>query len=238
MPLNVLFLHGSADSPQVFNNIAALLRDRHHVHTPAFPPVTAPLALTTDLPWLDAQMQQTGARVLVAHSYGALLALRWALAHPHALDALVLAEPIAWGIARHLPDVAARLAELDQACVVQFGLGAPEPPMQWLVDYWNGQGFWAGLPPKVRAHLLAGVARTHAEVASGGADRTSIEEVGNLQVPLHLLAGEKTTAESLTVSRTLAAAAPRAQLTVIPGVGHQFLRSHAQTVVDVVEAGI
>lgn len=236
MPLNILFLHGSADSPQVFNNISALLRDRHQIHTPAFPPVTTPLALTIDLLWLDQQMRQTGARVLVAHSYGALLALRWALAHPEGLDGLVLAEPIAWGVARHLPDVAARLAELDRECVAQFGSGQPEPPLQWLVDYWNGGGFWAALPPKVRAHLLAGVPRTQAEVASGGADRTSAEELMNLKVPLHLLAGEKTTAESLTIAKIIATTVPRAQLTVIPGVGHQFLRSHAQVVVDSIES--
>lgn len=222
----VVLLHGSADSPAAWQPVAALLAERWQVTAPALPPITSGLALDRDLPWLDEVMTATGARALAGHSYGALLALRWALAHPGRLDHLLLAEPIAWGIAREVPGMAARLGELGRLCIDRFAAGKAAEATAWLVDYWNGAGFWARLPPKIHAALIAGSPRTFAEVSCGGADGTNAAELASLGVPTHLLAGANTTAESLMVSRLLAAAIPGAQLTVLEGAGHQFLRSH------------
>lgn len=230
----VVLLHGSADTPLAWQAVATRLSEHFQVWAPALPPLTGGAALDTDLPWLDAVLAATGARVLAAHSYGALLALRWALAHPGRLDRLVLAEPIAWGAAHGLPAMADRLAELQHLCLDKFAANDPAAAMAWLVDYWNGAGFWQRLPEKVRASLSAGGSRTFAEVASGNADRTNAAELAGLTVPTRLLAGGQSTAESLTVSRRLAAAIPGAELTVIEGAGHQFLRSHP----DVVAAAV
>lgn len=228
----VLLLHGSADSPQAWHAVMARLSDRYRLWAPALPPVTEGLAIDQDLPWLDDLLAQTGARVLAAHSYGALLALRFALSQskgPAArLDRLVLAEPIAWGIAQ--PEVDERLAELRRLSLDQFDAGNYDEAMRWLVDFWNGAGFWGRLPDKVRAGLLAGAARTHAEVASGRADRTHAAELLGLQVPTRLLAGALSPPESVLVSRRLAAGIPGASLTLLAGAGHQFLRSHAAEV--------
>ncbi|MSP92021.1 MAG: alpha/beta fold hydrolase, partial [Myxococcales bacterium] len=89
----ILLLHGSADTPQAWSAVAQRLGPSVAVVAPALPPIQTPLALDTDLPWLTEVMATTGARTLGGHSYGALLALRWALAHPGQLDRLVLAEP-------------------------------------------------------------------------------------------------------------------------------------------------
>lgn len=230
----VVLLHGSADSPSAWQGVTQALRETHTVHAPLLPPQVAAKALDSDLPWLDALMAHSGARVLAAHSYGALLALRWALAHPGALDRLVLCEPIAWGIARQDATTAARLEELDVQCVQRLARGEALPGLEWLVDYWNGAGFWARLPSRVHAALLAGFPRTAAEVASGGADATNALEVSALAVPTHLLAGALSTPESQTVARLLAAAIPGARLQVLEGAGHQFLRSHAAQVVQAI----
>lgn len=235
----VVLLHGSADSPAAWAGVARLLSAQWTVFAlplPSLPDTDgAPLpALDADLPWLDTVMAETGARLLAAHSYGALLALRWALRNSSRLDGLVLAEPIAWGLIADQPAGAHKLAELEQRCVSRLLQGEVEAPLQWLVDYWNGEGFWVGLPERVRVALRATAPRTRAEVHSGGLDRTSPQELRGLTVPTALLAGSATTAESLAVSRQLAAHLPNAQLTLVAGAGHQFLRSHA----DVVAAAV
>ena len=222
----VVLLHGSADTPLAWQAVAEILAARFEVWAPALPARADGLAIEGDLPWLGALLARSEARVLAGHSYGALLALRWALAHPGALDRLVLAEPIAWGVGRDLPAFAPRLAELEERCLARFAAGAIEPAMEWLVDYWNGAGFWARLPDKVRAALRAGAPRTGAEVASGAADRTSAAELAGLAVPTSVIAGAASTAESLAVSRRIASAVPDARLTVLAGAGHQFLRTH------------
>ncbi len=232
-----LLLHGSADSPAAWQAVRALLEPGMEVHAPALPPMPDSLppgtpALAVDLPWLTRLMAQTGARVLVAHSYGALLALHWALAHPGELDALVLAEPICWGLLRGLGPSAA-FAELDQ-CVQQFQAGDSEPAMRWLVDYWNGPGFWLGLPDRIRAGLAATATRTCAEVLSGNGDSTAPADLLQLPKVTRLLCGTHTTAESQLVQQTFAAARPDVRLAWAEGAGHQFLRSHAALVAAVV----
>jgi pimeloyl-ACP methyl ester carboxylesterase len=230
----VVLLHGSADSPLAWQGVVAKLQDSHTVHAPPLPPVQTPVALDNDLPWLDRLLHDTQARVLAGHSYGALLALRWALRNPNRLDRLVLGEPIAWGIVRHDPAVDAKLLELAR-CLDQWAAGDDDGGFQWLVDYWNGAGFWQRLPTKVQAALMAGVARTRAEVSSGGADRTNAAELATLAVPTVVVAGEKTTAESLLVAHRLAECIPDARLVVLPGAGHQFLRSHAAEVARAID---
>lgn len=232
-----VLLHGSADSPAAWQAVRALLAPHLAVHTPALPalPADAPpqvAALDVDLPWLSAQLAATGARVLVAHSYGALVALHWALAHPGELDALVLAEPICWGLIRG-SGAPAVLAELDR-CVALFEGGQPEPAMRWLVDYWNGAGFWQGLPERIRQALLSTAPRTAAEVRSGNRDRTTAAALQRLPPVTRLLCGSASTAESQAVQRAFAAARPDVRLAWAEGGSHQFLRSHAALLAQVV----
>lgn len=230
---SVVLLHGSADTAAAWRDVVALLAVDHDVWAPTLPafpaetPAGAVAALDIDLPWLDALMAASGARLLVAHSYGALLALRWALGRPGALDRLVLGEPIAWGIAHRDPTTATRLAELDRECRRAFARNDSEAAMNWLVDYWNGPGFWRALPARIQQAALAGAPRTFAEVTSGSADATSADELARLQVPTVMLCGSQTTPESQVVSRAIAAAIPGATLRWLDRGGHAFLRSHA-----------
>ncbi len=232
----VVLIHGSADKPTTWLPVMQTLAGQFHLFAPGLPPIApeevaaGKLALDLDLPWLDDVLTSTGARILAAHSYGALLALRWALAHPGRLDRLVLIEPICWGMVADAGTAHQRLGELRDFCLHAFARGEVEPAMHWLVDYWNGQGFFAGLPERVRAGLLSLYGRTWAEVASGGGDQTHAAEVCTLTTDVRLLAGEHTTAESLAVMRALAAALPRAPLQVLQGATHQCLKSHAAQV--------
>lgn len=233
----LVLLHGSADSPAAWQAVRTLLEPQFAVHTPALPVLPADFpsqrpAFDVDLPWLSQQVAQTGARVLVAHSYGGLLAVHWALAHPGEIDALVLAEPICWGLIRDLGPRPA-FAELDR-CVAQLQAGDAEPAVRWLVDYWNGQGFWTKLPDRIRAGLLATASRTCAEVRSGNADATTAADLQRLPRVTRLLCGTATPIESQLVQRAFASARPDVQLAWAEGAGHQFLRSHAELVAKVV----
>lgn len=231
-----VLIHGSADKPTTWLPVMQALAGQFHLLAPGLPPIAVEepaggkLALDLDLPWLDEVLTASGARILAAHSYGALLALRWALAHPGRLDRLVLIEPICWGMVAGHGTASQKLDELRDLCLHAFARGEVESAMHWLVDYWNGPGFFAGLPERIRAGLVAHYGRTWAEVASGGGDHTSATEVRTLTMEVLLLAGEHTTAESLAVMRALAAALPRAPFQVLTGATHQCLKSHAAQV--------
>lgn len=235
----LVLIHGSADTPQAWGKAVSQLESSFTVYSPSFPPLPSarpgdlspPLAIDTDLPWLTALLDHTGARVVAAHSYGALLALRWVVAHPGRLTGLVLGEPIAWGLIRDQMAQDPTFAQLD-ACVGMFKRGEHTQALGWLINYWNGNGFWEGLPGKVRAGLLAGAPRTAAEVQSGNADLTHSEELSRLRLKVAVLAGSQTTPQSLQVQARLARSIPGAELVHLAGGGHQFLRTHPTIVAD------
>lgn len=239
----IVLIHGSADVPQAWAGVARLLRERFTVFTPALPPLAVvasgskghgkAVALDTDLPWLEGLLEYTGARLVAAHSYGALLALRFSLAHPEALSGLVLAEPIAWGMVRDAEEHRRAFEELSQS-VVLFDEGHTEAALEWLIDYWNGQGYWSRLPERIRKGLIARADRTAAEVRSGSLDQTHAAEVAQLRPATCLIAGAATTSQSLYVQHRLAQAIPNAQLRIIPEAGHQHVRSHPEPVAEAI----
>lgn len=238
----VVLLHGSADTPQAWRGVVSALGDRFAVDCPALPALTAIAAagaasadsgsadrgsaLAIDLPWLTAHMQQQGARILVGHSYGGLLALRWALQNPLALDALVLIEPIAWGVLRQGRTKDHVDVGLLEACASLFAHGEAAQAMANLVDYWNGGGTWMRLPAAVRDQLLAQVARTAAEVRAGATDRTTAQEFATLQGHVALLCGAQTTDASRWVQHQLASARPATKFKLVDGAAHGLVRSH------------
>ncbi len=240
-------LHGSADSSAAFRPLAAALATDGQaalaIVAPQLPPLAPPQtasapssALDYDLPWLDALMEQTAARQLFGHSYGALLALRWALRRPERLDRLILGEPICWRLLEDPATPPAQIRLLEAQCLQPFAAGEHEEAMAWLVDYWNRPGFWRDLAPRVQTALLAGAGRTSLEVRSGSQDQTTKSELSCFDVQTLVVFGEETTVESQAVCAALAAALPHPSLVQLPGVGHQFLRPCASTLAQLLLA--
>lgn len=224
-----VLLHGSADTPQAWRGVEALVAAHMDVYCPALPTVTRHdvSAMEGDLAWLDAQMRERTARVLGGHSYGGLLALRWALRNPTALDALLLVEPIAWGLLRgHAASVADQ--QMLRDCATLFRDGDAARALAWLVDYWNGAGAWSRLAGAVQQQLLDGVVRTAAEVRAGAEDATTVAELAQLHCRVAILCGSDTTTASRHVQETLATAAPAADWTLVHGARHALLRSHPE----------
>lgn len=235
--VTVLLLHGSADSPRCWAGVQRLLEERgiatHAPPLPAAPDVGA--ALEADLPWLAEQIEALGGAVdLVAHSYGALLALRFSLSQPAAVRRLGLIEPIAFALLNGTP---ARDG-IDQLNARFFGgldAGRDAAAVRGLVDYWNGVGAFDSLSGGARSRLMAKLPRTRAEVASGRDDATTAAELEGLGMPAFVLAGEHTTAESKAVCRTLAGAID-APFDLIRGAGHQGPRTHPEPVAAAIVA--
>ena len=229
----LVLLHGSADSSAAWRGVMARLADRWRLVAPAWASARRPEALEGpalpgDLAVLDALIEHLGGRAaVVAHSYGALVALRYALEQPERVSHLGLFEPIAFSV---LPERGARLAGLIDAFVAAVSTGRTGDALRQLVDYWNGAGAWDRLPAPVRAALVAAAPHTVAEVRSDLAAPTSLDQVAALRAPTLVLAGAETTAEALAVCRALADAAPGARHLLVPGAGHQMLRSHPDEV--------
>lgn len=230
----LLLLHGSADSPRCWSGVVAAL-DGVDVATPPLPgPPLEGAALAGDLEWLEAIVAGLGVVDLVGHSYGALLALRFALAHPGAVRRLGMCEPIAFHLLAGRPEMSA-IDGLNAQFFGELEQGRPRRGLAGLVDYWNGPGAFDALPEGAQGRLVAGLERTAAEVASGMQDRTTAMELAALTMPCMVLAGEQTTAASLGVCARIAGATG-APYVVVRGAGHQAPRTHPDAVAGAIAA--
>jgi len=226
-----LFLHGSADSPRCWTGVVDAL-GLDDAHVPALPePPAGGAALASDLTWLDREVTRLGPPIdLVAHSYGALLALRYALTHPGNVRSLALCEPIAFHLLAGLPE-AAHIDALNAGFFGRLATGEEDSAQAGLVEYWNGPGSWAALSEGARSRLRARLRRTIAEVASGRDDTTTPGELSALEMPCLVLAGEHTTPASRAVCQRLADVVS-APYVLIRGAGHQAPRTHPAAVAE------
>jgi pimeloyl-ACP methyl ester carboxylesterase len=146
-------------------------------------------------------------------SMGAAVALRYALAHPERVRALMLASPPGRGgiAARALPFADAIEREGLEAAGARFVWG-PESGLDPAGAALVRQGFLEH-PPHALAHTLREL------LAKLEPLEALAEPLAKLELPVLLVAGERD-AGSRAVCETLAAALPKSALHVIEGAGH------------------
>jgi pimeloyl-ACP methyl ester carboxylesterase len=166
---------------------------------------------------------------VVGHSYGGLLVLQLALAHPELVRSITAYEPVAFavlgdhdveGLPAYVPDAAG----VDEAWLAAF------------VDWWNGPGAWAALPEDTRRAFRDVAWKVSQEVGSLAADRTPRERYASIAAPTLLLGGGRTPAVEQRVVAELAALLPNATLRTFPELGHMGPITHASLVNAAIEA--
>lgn len=175
----------------------------------------------------DAALRD-GADVLLGHSFGAVVALRLALARPGVVGRLVLIEPVLFAAARGTAAHAANtVAFAPYVAAMQAGdrLAATRA----FTGIWGDGRAADGLPPHVlealmsRIHLIAAGAPTLHE------DRAGILSPGRLEglgCPVTLIEGGDSPAVIGAIHDHLAARLPHVARVVIPGAGHMVPLTH------------
>jgi len=228
----VLLLHGSADSEGAWRSAMGHMGNAHQFIAPSLVGARGEApdglsALELDLPWLGALVGGLAPVAVVAHSYGGLLALQSGVAGTLTCP-LALIEPIAFGLV-YEQHSGRGLKRLNTQFFDALAVGEPERALRGLVQYWNGEGSWDALPPAAARRLLARMSHTVAEVLSGREDRTRRGALAALNSASMVLAGERTTTESLAVCGELASGLG-VSVEVVQGAGHQAPRTHGHLV--------
>ena len=154
----VVCLHANASTSSQWRGLMDSLAPRFHVlaadsfgagRSPAWPS-DRQVSLQDEVELLQPVFDRAGERfTLVAHSYGAAIALIAALSQPRRIQALALYEPTLFGLldAESPPPNEAdgiRGAVASAAAAVEAGdLGAAA---EYFVDFWMGRGAWARTP--------------------------------------------------------------------------------------------
>lgn len=167
---------------------------------------------------------------VIAHSYGAALALRLGLQRPERIAQMALFEPVALGMLFTSGD-AEGLADLG-ALDVQMGQHVPgtEGSIAAFIDYWSGPGAWLALRPEARAGLLATGPKVALETRALREDRRPASDYAPLGDRLLLLQGGETKPAARRVVALLSEAIPAARVKVLEGLGHLAPLTHAAQV--------
>ena len=230
----VLLLHGGlGDCNSWAPQLAAISQQRRAIafsrrhHSPNRNPVAAGHAIDDDVH--DLRLLQhhlgTGPAHLVGTSYGALVALLYAMRYPDAVLSLALAEPPLhrWACrsAEGQALYSAFTTEVWRASASAFDRGEDALALQLLVDGIAGHPVFETLPPNrvAAAWRNAGAMRALTRSADPFPD-LSRAAVAALAMPVLLIRGENCSGLHLCVMNELAQVLPGAMQAVIRDAGH------------------
>ena len=227
----VVCLHSSTGSHAQWRGLASQLAlhcrvtsfDLHgHGRSPDWPEA-AGSTLLVDAQAVIARLHAEPGIHLVAHSYGAAVAMQIALRHPKWVKSLALYEPVVFGMIQRLAPGDAALGEIEAvAAGVQERVARGElaDAAALFVDYWGGAGSWRGLDAAQQAVLMSRIGTVPNHFDATFAATWGRETLTRLTMPVLLMHGSETRASTRRVAELLAALLPRLQRCQFDGAGH------------------
>lgn len=236
----VLLLHSSGLSATQWRRLSQGLATTHRVLAPDLPgygrnpPLDAEtLAIygfTRDVDAVESLARDLGAPVhVIGHSYGGLLAFELARRGTVPIASLAAYEPVAFGVLTDPPDPEA-LAAMPPADAFFDRSAGLETFLARFVDWWNGPGAWAALPPAGKAPFLASGEKTFTEVRSLVESPTPAAAFRTITAPTLLLSGSRSPLSARRICARLAAALPHARHVELAGAGHMGPLTHGPEV--------
>lgn len=240
----VLLLHGSAGSSAQWRSLTERLQARHRVLAPdlygygdtgpwigsAFPTLADEAALA------EAVLGGGDAPVhVVGHSYGAAVALRFALDRPGRVKSLTLIEPVCFHLLHEAPagsaDRGLYLEIIDLAAVMsRCADRGYAPAMSRFVDYWNGKGAWIELRPDQRAELVRRGPKVALDFWATLTEPAPLTAYQRIAAPTLILRGTRSPQPTQRIAELLTVAMPEARLRSIDGAGHMLPLTHRDAV--------
>ncbi len=164
---------------------------------------------------------------LVSHSIGGVAALFCAVAHPTLVRTLTLAEPPLLPWAREHPQGRAGwdrfLAEMWHPAGDAFRRHAPEEAMQYVTDYFVGEGTFARLPDRVRERVMRNARDWEAfTVSEDPWPWLAAEDVAALRMPALMLSADRTVPLHRFVDDLLARTLRHVERVRVPDATHDM----------------
>jgi pimeloyl-ACP methyl ester carboxylesterase len=218
--VRVLLIHGSVGNAEAWAPVLPALGQRFEVVAPnraGYPP--GPLLERIDF---ERQAEELAPLLgegahLVGHSYGGVISLLIAAAHPERVTSLAVSEPPAFGLARGNPEV----DELVERLADHFERG-PREPRAFAEGFLAAVGSAVPLPDHLPPQLEQGIRAAMAERPPWEAE-ISLDELAAAPFPKLVVSGAHNAAfDAVCDVLETRLGAERA---VLPGAGHSLARA-------------
>ncbi|MBS2020656.1 MAG: alpha/beta hydrolase [Deltaproteobacteria bacterium] len=240
----VLFIHSTGTLPMMWSGVpesaigGRLAIAPANLGYPPHPPVARGERVTTDAEVehvLRAVPGEVRRLHVVAHSYGATIALTAVPRIADRLASLFLFEPVLFGALRHDPNVDPQIRSEAQVFasgpLMDEGLGGTEAWLEAFIDYWNRPGSWARLPPPMREHAIAMGWKMYQEVRACFESKLTFDEYFS-DTPTTLARGERTTSHARAMIDQLGRGRPNVRTVELEKAGHMAPLTHPALVAD------
>lgn len=215
----LVLLHGFGQTGRCWGPLVAALAADHEVVRLDAPGHGASSDVAADLPTTGRLAAEAGGpATYVGYSMGARMALHVATEAPDAVRGLVLISGTP-GIEDPAERAQRRARDAELADSIRRG------GVDAFVDRWLAQPMFAGLPPEARfdderrRNPAEGLARS-LELAGTGEQRPLWDRLGELRVPVLVVAGAEDSRYAAIARRMAEAIGDHARLALVPGAGH------------------
>ena len=220
----VVLLHSSLSSKSQWTALAERLASRFRVIAldlcgygdNAMPAARAPFTLDEEVRLVAARLDrlvEAQVRVhVVGHSYGGLVALRFAHCASHRVASLSLYEPVAFGMLDDQDAALVDLRRLAERVARLVADGHRHDAARAFVDFWNGAGSYASMPLPAQVGIARRVDKVPLDFQATVSWPRDPEDIRAIVAPTLLLAGNQSPAVAQRVHARLTRALPNCRV--------------------------
>jgi len=168
---------------------------------------------------------------VVAHSYGAAVALRLLFDAPHRVGSLALIEPSCFYLLQDLGpcgrDARRKIRTLTESIREHLGSGQTWEATALFIDYWNGPGFFAAMPDERRSALVKRIGKVICDFDAIAGESICLDMMRKVSTPALIVTGDSGPRAPRLIGDGLVRSMPRGSGLTIAGAGHMLPLTHA-----------
>ncbi len=236
-PSSLLLLHASGMNGAQLSRLARAARDAgFDVDAPDLmgvgdTPLPEPYSLKREVDAVVARLSSSRPTHLFGHSFGGMVAIEAALRVPDRVASLCVYEPVIVVLAAQDGSDAAKaeIARIDELMQISIDDGG-RAWVEQFIDWWNGPGFFASMPPAAQAPHVASARQAHRQAGVVKDATVSVDALRQLRMPVLFITGETSPTSARESAQLAADAMPHASLSVVKGAGHMGPLTHGAAV--------